>query len=87
MTDEGKYWRDRWVEEVERRIELSTECERLKEGIEDIYKESWDMQAYMRSSVTLAYTQEALSDLLHPDHALEMRLPLGPWAWEGQKDV
>jgi len=49
------------------RARLLAEVDRLREGITSALSTSRDMQADMRSSVTLAFLQDALSDLLYPE--------------------
>lgn len=46
--------------------DLLSEVDRLREGIRVSLNESRDMQSEMRSSVTLAYLQCELDDLLDP---------------------
>ena len=49
------------------RARLLAEVDRLREGITSALATSRDMQADVRSSVTLAFLQDALSDLLYPE--------------------
>jgi len=46
--------------------DLLSEVDRLREGITSALSTSRDMQSDVRSSVTLAFLQDALCDLLYP---------------------
>ena len=58
--------RDEWEAKFEQADYLLAEVERLREGITSALSLSRDMQRDMRSSVTLAFLQDALCDLLYP---------------------